>query len=72
MTIEIIADETVMSITPEVIELEAPDISLSSEGAVEVESSDVDVTTGGLEVETGDLSLSAGAVEAEAGLFTVM
>jgi hypothetical protein len=71
-TIELMADETVMTISPEIVEIEAPDISLTAEAAIEVTASDLDVTTGAIEIETGDLSLSAGAVEVETGLFTVL
>lgn len=71
-TIELLADDTVVSITPALIELEAPDISLTSEGAVEVETSDMNITAAALEAESGDISLSSGAVEVEAGLFTVL
>ncbi|MCH2135691.1 MAG: hypothetical protein MK101_03800 [Phycisphaerales bacterium] len=71
-TIELIADETIMSITPEMVEIEAPEINLTAEAAVSVEAGDMDVATGGLEVQAGDLDLTAGAVEVESALFTVL
>ena len=71
-TIDFIADETVVTITPELVEIEAPDISMTSEAAIEIVATDLNVTPGAMEVETGDVSLSAGAVEVETGLFTVL
>ena len=71
-TIDLLADDAFITITPAVIALEAPDINLTAEGAVEVEAGDMSLTTGAMEVEAGDLAISAGAVEAETGLFTVL
>ena len=71
-TIDFIADETVVTITPEIVEIEAPDISMTSEAAIEIVATDLNVTPGAMEVETGDVSLSAGAVEVETGMFTVL
>jgi len=57
--IKLQSGETTILITPEGIEMEAPDISLTAEAAVEVEAgADFDLTVGG-------------AVEVEAALFTV-
>jgi hypothetical protein len=71
--IKLQSGETTILITPEGIEMEAPDISLTAEAAVEVEAgADFDLTVGGaVEVESSDISITALAVEVEAALFTV-
>ena len=71
-TIDLIADETCMIISAEAIVLEAPDINLTAEGALEVETAEMNIASGAAELEAGDLDVSAGAVEVEAGLFTVL
>ena len=74
LPITISVDETVIEITPEIIEVTAPDINITAEAAVEVEAgADFDLSVGGaVEVETGDISVAAGAAEFEVGLFTVL
>jgi hypothetical protein len=73
LPVTISVDETVVEISAEGIEMEAPDISLTAEAAVEVEAgADFDLTVGGaVEVESSDISITALAVEVEAALFTV-
>ncbi|MCH2162958.1 MAG: hypothetical protein MK085_13950 [Phycisphaerales bacterium] len=74
LPITISVDETIIEITPEIIEIEAPDINLTAEAAVEVEAgADFDLTVGGaVEVESPEISVASAAVEFEAGLFTVL
>jgi len=62
-----------ISITAEGIEVEAPDISLTAEAAVEVEAgADFDLSVGGaVEIDSSDMSVTAAAVDFEAALFTV-
>ena len=74
LPVSISVDETIIEITPEVIEVSAPDINLTAEIAMEMEAAaDFDLTVGGAcAVETADFSLAAGAAEFDTGLFTVL
>ena len=70
--ITLMADESILTVTPEIIEIETPDVNITCEAAVEIEATDLNVSTAATEVETGDMRVASGAVEVEAGLFTVV
>ena len=70
ITIEV--STTAITINPAMIEIEAANVNITAEAAVEVEAGgDFNLTSGAAEIEAGDISASAGAVEFESGLFTV-
>jgi len=73
LPITVVNGTTTLTITDEIMELEAPDISLTAEEGVEIEAgADVDVSVAGaMAVEASDVDIDAAAVEVEIALFTV-
>lgn len=73
LPIEISADETMISVTDAMVEIESADVSVTADSAMEIEAGgDFDLSVGGaIEMEAGDVDIDAAAVEVEAGLFTV-